>query len=117
MLVDMIMGEGESGGFAEGLFESVGASTQHTFTTTHKAKAVWIVFIGNNATCRVITNVNPTTGAINNSDIYYDQSTNAGTPLGWTQFSGLSFNVTDNAVAPSGGLSSTATMQKILYTY
>lgn len=96
-------------------FKSLPANTAISFTTKGKAKAVWIV--GKTQTsgtdCIILTNVNPTTGEIDNNIIYRTRTASLGT---FDINTDRSFTITSNTIS-SGFLSSSAFYISCAYTY
>ena len=95
---------------------STSSSSPTVFTTKGKAKAIWIArYITaspyNNKSV-TYTNVNPTTGEINNEDIYSYDSTIAD-PDPQT----IDFIVSDNQITFSGVFTALAHKLQLNYTY
>ena len=95
-------------------FKSVSANAIPTFTTKGKAVAIYITRYVNSGTKAVVyTNVNPTTGAINNSEIYMSATDS----MSWAIWTSASFIVTDNQITTNRAFSSSAHKLSIMYTY
>lgn len=81
-------------------------------------KAALIIINGNNGIARLVTNINPTTGEINNNDIYYSQCSNGGTATGWTPWgSTASFTPSAGSLVPSIAFIGIVNKQMLVYTY
>lgn len=96
-------------------FKSVSANTIPTFTTVAEAKAIWLTINYASAYRTLqITNVNPTTGEINNDSLYKIDTNSLGNiePL-----TGNKFIVTSNSVTMQNAPSTAATQQSLIYTY
>lgn len=96
-------------------FKSVSANTIPTFTTVAEAKAIWLTINYASAYRALqITNVNPTTGEINNDSLYKIDTNSLGNiePL-----TGNKFIVTSNSVTMQNAPSTAATQQSLIYTY
>ena len=95
-------------------FQNLAANVIPSFTTKGKAKAIWMHYgVTTSANKYFITNVNPTTGEIDNNHLYKYLSNGTINDLGNTAY----FTVTDNSVAYSSGLSSSALQIALNYTY
>lgn len=96
-------------------FKSVSANTIPTFTTVAEAKAIWLTLSYTSAYRTLqITNVNPTTGEVNNNSLYKIDTSSMGNiePL-----TGNKFIVTSNSVTMESAPSTAATRQSLIYTY
>ena len=96
-------------------FKSVSANTIPTFTTVAEAKAIWLTINYTSAYRALqITNVNPTTGEVNNNSLYKIDTNSLGNiePL-----TGNKFIVTSNSVTMQSAPSTAATQQSLIYTY
>lgn len=94
-------------------YASVAGGTTPTYQTKGRAVAIWQSYGRTDAVgFYTRTNVNPTTGEINNNAIYMSQ--NGATA--WTLQSGVSFTVTDTTITTSA-LSSNARLCSLGYTY
>ena len=94
-------------------YASVAGGTTPTYQTKGRAVAIWQSFGRTDAVgFYTRTNVNPTTGEINNNAIYMSQ--NGATA--WTLQSGASFTVTDTTITTTA-LSNNARLCSLGYTY
>ena len=85
-----------------------------TWNTKGRAKAVWVVMGVNNGVDYIRTNVNPSTGEIDNDTIYiYNDNASGASP---TIQSGVSITVTDNTVSTNSFSASTRRFA-LIYTY
>lgn len=85
-----------------------------TWNTKGRAKAVWIIMGVNNGADYIRTNVNPSTGEIDNDTIYYyNDSASGASP---TIQSGVSITITDNTVSTNAFSGSTRRFA-LIYTY
>ena len=64
----------------------------------------------------IYTNVNPTTGVIDNTDIYYCRYQGNSCINSWGQATFVDFTVSINAITPTAALSS-AGYKTVIYTY
>ena len=104
--------------YAESQFVTVPTSANPTFTVVEEPKAIWMIGIGNTGLSRVWTNVNPTTGEINNNVIYgMESSGSAGANwIVWTGYS-FTFNKQNSVVECSGPMFGVPASACIFYTY
>lgn len=92
---------------------TVTGGTTPTYTTKGRAVAIWQMWgRTDNVGFGIRTNVNPTTGAINNNEIYMSQSGG----MSWTIQSGASFTVTDTTITTTA-ISSNNRVVALAYTY
>lgn len=83
------------------------------FTTKGRAKAIWISrWMSGYAKAITYTNVNPTTGELDNDNIYSFDSSAAGHAL-----EAIDFQVSDNQITFSARFTSSAHMLQLNYTY
>ena len=95
---------------------SLAGGTILSYNTKGKAKAIWVLVIRQDSvTTQICTNVNPTTGEIDNSDTYYISVTSS-TATNWVSL-GNPFIVTDNNITMGSALSGGARKVLIAYTY
>ena len=116
----MSLGEGEN--YAMTDFETAPSdwTAPKSFTGLKGTpKAALIIINGNNGITRLVTNINPTTGVIDNNDIYYNQCANGGTPLGWTPWGGstVSFTPSAGSLVVNIALIGIVNKQMLVYTY
>lgn len=97
--------------------QKITANTVATFATRGKALAIWFTF-GNRSSSvlQALTNVNPTTGEINNNEVYYAYYSGTSQLGQWTLTTNT-FIVTDNSISTSAALSSSDRWGYIGYTY
>lgn len=84
-----------------------------------RPKAFWVVCSVTNGNCILYTNVNPTTGAVDEtgqSGIYSGRCNSGGTPTDWSP-SSMTFTVDSNSLSPDSALVGVAYRQILLYTY
>ena len=116
-LIRALSGGGGSDRYDCTIIQNVAGNTPPTFTTKGKAKAIWMIYgRGDGGQFTIMTNVNPTTGVIDNNDLYY-QTQNNGSVTSWTSLSSNYFTVSDNAIAFSGNLSTNTRYACVAYTY
>ena len=116
--VDVFGGGGDSYAMSE--WSSQNAYTVlPTFTNLKGTpKAIWIIINGNSGIARILSNVNPTTGEIDNDSIYCADSQSASTATTWALWSGsMSFIVSGNSVSTSNVVVGVNYRGMIIYTY
>lgn len=95
-------------------FVNFSANAIPTFMTKGKAVAITIIrLIDGYSRVVVYTNVNPTTGAINNNEIYKTDTSS----LPWAIDTGRTFTVTDTQITTNMAFSNAAHKLSIMYTY
>lgn len=85
-----------------------------TWNTKGRAKAVWIIMGVKDGVDYIRTNVNPSTGELDDTNVYYyNDNTSGASP---TIQSGVSITITDNTVSTNAFSSSTRRFA-LIYTY
>lgn len=97
-------------------FQSVNGSAIPVFSTKGTAKAIWLSYAFTSSQYRAlqITNVNPYTGEINNSDLYKIDTNAVGS---YSKQANNAFVVTNGSVTLTNSLSSSALKMSLAYTY
>ena len=95
---------------------TVNANTVKTFTTSHKAKAVWVTWVRTDGFTHVFTNTNPNTGEIDNDRPWCCYSNPNSDSVNWFQPSGQTITITDTTVKYSGSVG-VKTSQILTYSY
>lgn len=81
-------------------------------------KAILLIVSGETGIARIFSNVNPTTGEIDNDSIYYADSQSASTATTWALWNGsMSFIVNGNSVSTSAIVIGANHRDMIFYTY
>lgn len=109
--------KGGSCNYETSTFFSLNANTALSYNTQGRAEAIWVVVARQESVnVNVYTNVNPTTGVINNDEMYYIYLTGTSV-VGWTLATGNKFIVTDSNISTQGALSGGARKVSVSYSY